>query len=805
MRKRAISLLLALVLCLGLIPTAAVAAEDDFVIENGVLTKYTGPGGDVVIPDGVTEIGDGAFRRTDVTSVVIPDTVTRIGDSAFYQCRSLTNITIPDGVTQIGNAAFSSTMLGSVTIPDSVERIEAKAFDNCFLLTDVDLGHGVKVIGEYAFQETSIKDLVIPDSVRTIENGAFTYCRALCSVTIPPSVESIHKYAFINSQAPGTIVKIYCEAGSVAETYARSLSNGEPVLGTFDTDGTFIPDETEEPSETEQPKETEPPEETEKPEETESPKETESPEGAEPSPTPTPDPEPTPEPEDKWAEWKRVQEQREQRTAGYKYDASYQKRLKQNQEYLDSNFYDYGKLAYAYIIVTDDVQAKSDEICRGLVSDRDKVYAIHQWVTENIYYDYPDAYSTDNNIERSRTAQIALDRKTAVCKGYAYLFQALCWAQKIPCNCNVGWVSSGGAHAWNLVKVGGEWLWVDTTWDTYNAYYGDDYWKEGSTRLDYFLCSTEVISIDHTTASSDEYLMCPIGLADDDNVTYPYYQIYMDLRWDQDNYQVKPGFYLYSFTDEELAEASKVRVEYGLTPYVRVEDSTTGGNGSSTQDKQEQEWLEQEKQRQELQDRMFRSLDLSDWARDEVISALQTSLVPEQIQRYYRRDITREEFCVLMVYLLAQYSGKDIDTYLNDLYLTRPENPFVDTNNSDVLAAYALGIVKGTSEITFNPDGKITRQEAATMLARTGRLLNIKAGEGLDFSDANTFADWSGDSISYVSGLTDPYNSKRVMEGTGGGNFSPLATYSREQAIITALRLFSASGKQTTRTDSSGT
>ena len=34
---------------------------NDFVIENGVLEKYTGPGGDVVIPEGVTSIGDSAF------------------------------------------------------------------------------------------------------------------------------------------------------------------------------------------------------------------------------------------------------------------------------------------------------------------------------------------------------------------------------------------------------------------------------------------------------------------------------------------------------------------------------------------------------------------------------------------------------------------------------------------------------------------------------------------------------------------------------------------------------------------------
>ncbi len=121
-----------------------------------------------------------------------------------------------------------------------------------------------------------------------------------------------------------------------------------------------------------------------------------------------------------------------------------------------------------------------------------------------------------------------------------------------------------------------------------------------------------------------------------------------------------------------------------------------------------------------------------------------------------------------------------------------------------MLAAYALGIVKGTSETTFNPWGEITRQEAATMLARTGRLLGVQAGQGADFADADTFPNWAAEGIGYVSGVVDPYNGKKVMEGTGNGNFSPLEPYTQEQAIITALRLYSATGKETIRKSASG-
>jgi len=89
---------------------AYIVIKCQFEVSDGVLVKYYGAGGDVVIPGnlGITRIGSSAFFScSDLTSVKIPEGVTAIGDKAFYFCEGLTYITIPSGVTSIGSYAFA--------------------------------------------------------------------------------------------------------------------------------------------------------------------------------------------------------------------------------------------------------------------------------------------------------------------------------------------------------------------------------------------------------------------------------------------------------------------------------------------------------------------------------------------------------------------------------------------------------------------------------------------------------------------------------------------------------------------------
>ena len=160
---------------------------NDFVIENGVLKKYNGSGGDVVIPDGVTSIGNSAFAwQGDITSITIPKGVTKIGKEAFCVCMNLLNIIIPDSVRTIGDGAFTScTRLTNITLPTSLKRLSKGLFTGCKSLISITIPEGVTKICDSTFLRCeNLTSVIFPESVSEFGKEVFSSCGKLEEITV---------------------------------------------------------------------------------------------------------------------------------------------------------------------------------------------------------------------------------------------------------------------------------------------------------------------------------------------------------------------------------------------------------------------------------------------------------------------------------------------------------------------------------------------------------------------------------------------------------------------------------------------
>lgn len=193
----AVSLLLA-----GIGKSQTESPEEDFRIDRGILTKYLGSGGDVVIPRCVTAIGTKAFAKSKtVTSVSVPSSVKSIGSSSFVSCINLESINLSSSIKKIGEGAFEDCpRLTSIAIPNLVTTIEKNTFRGCTSLTNVNISPSVTLISDFAFTRCSnMTSISIPPSVTDIGVGAFADCASLSDVKIPPTVR-INSSAFMRCE-----------------------------------------------------------------------------------------------------------------------------------------------------------------------------------------------------------------------------------------------------------------------------------------------------------------------------------------------------------------------------------------------------------------------------------------------------------------------------------------------------------------------------------------------------------------------------------------------------------------------------
>lgn len=168
----------------------------------------------------------------------------------------------------------------------------------------------------------------------------------------------------------------------------------------------------------------------------------------------------------------------------------------------------------------------------------------------------------------------------------------------------------------------------------------------------------------------------------------------------------------------------------------------------------------------------------SSWAAEQVTAAVAAGIVPQDLQAQYTQAATRAEFCALATALYETATGAEITQ----------RSTFSDTSDPNVEKMAALGVVNGVGNGKFAPDQKLTREQAATMLARLASALGHPLpAQSPTFADTAAISSWAADAVGQMQ-------ASGIMGGVGNNAFSPAGDYTREQSILTMLRLFQLVG-----------
>ena len=174
----------------------------------------------------------------------------------------------------------------------------------------------------------------------------------------------------------------------------------------------------------------------------------------------------------------------------------------------------------------------------------------------------------------------------------------------------------------------------------------------------------------------------------------------------------------------------------------------------------------------------------SSWATEEVIGAISEGIVPEEMQRGYLQNITREQFAIISVSHIAKELGYTDEEFKEYVLETTEEVTFSDCENESVLLAARCGIVKGMGNGTFMPKESITREMAAAMLYRTYSCYSVSQNIAakMEFEDNEQISGWAFTEIQFCI-------ANDIMKGISDTLFAPKDPYTIEQSIATFFRL----------------
>lgn len=196
----------------------------------------------VILPDTVTSLGNGAFATNlNLERINLSKGLTEIPGAAFgcsdakHYMTNLKSIVIPEGITKIGQRAFAGNNFSEINIPSTVTEIGAYAFSTKEYLTDpctLTLPEGLTTIGSYAFRNKVVAEVMLPTTVKKLNKNTFEKTQS--DVITKVYVTSKEQYEDTKNFPEGTGHKLYLKDDSVWT--ADDFTYGEESFGLWPAD-----------------------------------------------------------------------------------------------------------------------------------------------------------------------------------------------------------------------------------------------------------------------------------------------------------------------------------------------------------------------------------------------------------------------------------------------------------------------------------------------------------------------------------------------------------------------------------------
>ena len=412
----------------------------------------------------------------------------------------------------------------------------------------------------------------------------------------------------------------------------------------------------------------------------------------------------------------------------------------------------------------DFVNKKVAEILAGLDLDEssqyEKVKAIHDYICDHVKYD---------DEEEKYSAYEGLYSGETVCQGYSLLAYKMLTDAGVPVKIISG-KGFGESHGWNIVKIGPKWYYLDVTWDDSEG--SRNYFLKGSHNFSDHKTDAEYLTEEFTAA----YPISSENFALDDDVT-----LIGSIVLDQNSAGLSLGEQLQLAANVNPDDATDGGIQWSSSdPAVASVNNnglvTTKKCGSVVISVTAQD--ESGRKANCLVD-VYDLATASSWAREDIENLCDLGVVPSGVLTSFTDQITRAEFTALLVQIYEYAKGK---------YKLKADTPFYDIagnpNEEEIAKGYELGIINGSGGGSFNPNGTLTREQCAKIIALTVSLIHdetLSSNAALNFTDTASISGWA---LPYVKNVY----AEGLMQGIGSG-FSPKGTLTCQEALVIVERM----------------